>query len=56
MEVGPMNISVKILGFEIASVELEFGDDEPTPVADTVVETVVDRMSDWWVKRMLKRR
>ncbi|ALF00931.1 hypothetical protein SEA_SERENITY_64 [Mycobacterium phage Serenity] len=47
-------ISFKLLGYEIARIEFDFG--ETSEATDTVVEKVVDGMSGWWVERMLKRR
>ena len=52
-----MNISFKVLGFEIARIDVDvdlidlFTDDSPTA---TPVDKVIGRVSAWWVKRGMK--
>lgn len=46
-----MNLTFKIFGFEIATLDLTIPESEPvTPT--TVVEKAVGGMSRWWTKRM----
>jgi hypothetical protein len=42
------------LGYEYASIALDIERSEPQPIG-TLVESVVDGVSGWWVGRMLKR-
>ncbi|AXH48834.1 hypothetical protein SEA_STEAMY_60 [Mycobacterium phage Steamy] len=46
-----MNVSFKVLGFEIWSLELDLG--EPEAPVNTPVEKATKAMSRWWVKRMV---
>jgi hypothetical protein len=50
-----MDITLTILGYEIAKIKIN----TEAPLAGLpevgVIETVVDGVSDWWVRRMLKR-
>lgn len=47
-----MNLSVKLLGFEIATITLDI-DLDTEPAVESVIETSVKKTSVWWMKRML---
>lgn len=49
-----MTLSFKILGFEVASIDLDLPEDKQSPVK-TVVEKAVGGMSRWWTKRMFSQ-
>lgn len=53
MGVGRVNLSLKVFGFEIASVELEFGDDDSPAPAPRPVDRMVTAVSKGWFKRMI---
>jgi len=51
---GQVNISFKVLGFEIARIDVDVDlltDDSPQA---TPVDKVIGRVSTWWVKRGMK--
>lgn len=50
-----MNITLTILGFEIARVNVDLGDvfADDSPEA-TPVDKAIGRISAWWVKRGMK--
>lgn len=50
-----MNLTFKIFGFEIATLDLVIPEAEPNRAAPTVVEKAVGGMSQWWTKRMFSR-
>lgn len=47
-----MNLSVKILGYEVATITLDL-DLDGEPEIESVVESAVKKTSAWWVKRMI---
>lgn len=47
-----MNLSVKLLGVEIATITLDI-DLDTEPAVESVIETGVKKTSVWWMKRML---
>ncbi|QBJ01149.1 hypothetical protein PBI_ARISSANAE_64 [Mycobacterium phage Arissanae] len=44
-----MTLSIKILGFEVASVDLDLG--EPAEKAAPVLDRGIAKLSRWWVNR-----
>lgn len=49
-----MTLRFTFLGYEYASISLDI-EHADIPVAGSLIETGVDLMSDWWIKKMMKR-
>ncbi|AFI24973.1 hypothetical protein [Mycobacterium phage SWU1] len=47
-----MNVSFKILGYEIASIEFDFGEDDEREL--TPLDKGRKALSRWWVRGMVK--
>ncbi|AVJ50268.1 hypothetical protein I5J36_gp52 [Mycobacterium phage Mendokysei] len=51
-----MNVRIRVLGVELASIEVDF-DDDGGQAADVAVKlTPLDRMSDYCTRRFIKRK
>lgn len=53
-----MTLRFKVFGVELASLEIDLGDDggQPATVQFTTKDTVVDRVSDYFTHRFIKRK
>lgn len=49
-----MNLSFKVLGYEIWTLELELGEDTPEPPKVSLVDKAVGKVSKAWVGRMFR--
>lgn len=47
-----MTLRINILGFEVAKVDLDMG--EQTPAAPTVAEKAIHTTTKWWLGRLFK--
>lgn len=47
-----MNLSLKLLGYEIATLTLDI-DLDTEPAVESAIEQTVKKTSVWWMKRML---
>lgn len=46
-----MTLTFKILGYEVARLDLDIEHDDPTP---PVIDQGIKKMSRWWVGRMAR--